>query len=105
MTTIAGTVHEGDIGTVIELQVTEDGSPLNVSGATDKQFIFKKPSLEILTVAASATTNGIDGKIQFVTVEGSLDEAGLWQVQAKVVLPSGTWKSSIIYIQVEANLE
>jgi hypothetical protein len=104
MTVINGELRKEDIGSVIEIRVTEDGIPLNISTALAKQIILKKPSGSKLEKTAIFSTDGVDGKLQYVTIANDLSEAGMWQAQAKVVLASGTWKTEIINIKVHDNL-
>lgn len=84
-------LHIGDIGTVIRVTITENGSPLNVAGASTKEIVLFKPSGAVVVKAAAFTTNGADGQIQYTTLAGDLDDVGVWYVQARVVLGAGTW--------------
>ena len=102
-------LHVGDIGTIVRATISDTGSDgtksvLNVSGALTKELIFRKPDGSKLTKTAIYTTNGTDGKIQYVTQSGDLDTAGSWNLQAYIVTPSGTWYSSIGSFKVYENL-
>jgi hypothetical protein len=107
---MAADLRKDDFGTVFTLTVKDEaGNTVDVSsasGATDKQVIFKKPSDgEILTKNASFVTDGTNGQVSYTTVSGDIDEAGHWEMQAKVVLTSGTFKSDTADFFVGANLE
>ena len=101
-------IFAGDIGTIFELTIEEsiDGidTVVNVSSATTRQLIFRKPDQSVLTKTASFTTDGTDGKIRYVTAPGDIDTAGQWIVQGKVVMPSGTFYSSMIGFKVSSPL-
>ena len=92
----------GDIGTIITLTIQNtSGSIVNVSSATTKQIRLRKPSGEVLNKTASFTSDGSDGKIQYTTISGDLDESGRWEMQAVVVLALGTWASKTIRFTVD----
>ncbi len=98
-------IHVGDIGTVITVTVKDaDGVALDISGATTKNFIFKKPNNTLATVAASFVNSGTDGKLKYTSLSTTFDQAGEWQLQVYLVLPTGTWNSDIEYFKVWRNL-
>lgn len=84
------TIHVGDTGTSIRILVTEDGDPVNISSATVKKLKFLKKDKTTLVVDASFLTDGLDGYLEYKTVDGDIDMAGQWKVQA--YLEIGTWK-------------
>lgn len=103
----ANEVHLGDIGTVFRLTVKDGTTVVNVSTADqpgEKEVIFTKPDGTKLTKAAAFTTNGSDGQIQYTTIAGDLDQAGLWQNQGHVKLDSGEWWTDTATFRVHANL-
>ena len=98
-------IHKNDIGTVFRLTLKDNGSAVDISSASaTKDIIFKKPSGLIVTQGASFTSDGTDGKIQYASVAGDLDEVGHWEMQASVVITAGTFKSEIEGFQVKRNL-
>lgn len=98
-------VHKDDIGTRFELTFKDDGIVVDISSATvTKEVIFEKPDGTILTKTASFVTDGVDGKLQYVTVSSDIDVAGIWKLQGKVVLTAGTYKSSMHEFRVFENL-
>lgn len=102
-------IHLNDIGTVFRTTIKDkacDGtsSVLDVSAATTLNLIFKKPGGTVVTKSASFTTDGTDGQIEYITVDGDLDEVGNWQIQAYIVLPSGSWRSDKGTFYVHENL-
>lgn len=99
-----GEIHVGDVGTLLEVTVTDDGAAVDISSATTKEFKFKKTDRSTLTKAATFVTNGTDGKLQYTTAGGDLDMAGSWGLQVHVVLPSGEWHSDIQPFTVHPNV-
>jgi len=98
-------IRVDDIGTLFEITIyDQDDAILDVSGATTKQIIFKKPSGGRLEKDAAFSTDGTDGKIRCVSVSGDLSKAGFWQSQGYVVLPDGEWRTTIDTFEVHANL-
>jgi len=97
-------VHIGDIGTALRLVVEEDGAVVDVSTASAKLIILKKPHGTRVEKTASFTTDGTDGKIQYATISGDIDEAGTWQYQGKVTIGSNVWYTEIAEFEVFENL-
>lgn len=87
-----------------------DAPALDVSTATSMQMTFEKPDGTVSTQVAvfdtttGATGDGTDGRIMFRAPVGFLDQAGEWRRQAIVVLPPGTWHSTIVCFTVHKNL-
>ena len=109
MASIIEEIHLDDIGTVIEVTITDKNSDgtatvLDISSATVTELIFKKPSGTVVTQTAGFTTDGTDGKIQYITIAADIDEFGTWHLQARIVMPSGTWKSDVGHFVVASNL-
>jgi hypothetical protein len=63
----AGEVHVGDVGTVFRLTLSDGSTIVDASGATTKEILFRKPSGAVVTKSAAFTTDGTDGKIEYVT--------------------------------------
>jgi hypothetical protein len=98
-------IHEDDIGTKFLLTVKDGTSAVDISSATTKQIIFEKPDGTTLTKDATFDSDGSDGKIYYESISGDLDTAGTWTIQAKVILPTGTWKSNKETFAVHSNIE
>jgi len=75
-------VYVGDYGTVITVDCGED-----ISAATITQIKVQKPGGTVVTWGASLYGTNY---LQYTTVNGDIDESGIWKVQASVTLPS--WK-------------
>jgi hypothetical protein len=101
--------HVNDIGTIFRVTVydtTSSGgtSVADISTASTKQFTFKRPNGTTFTRSAVFTTDGSDGDIQYISVDGDLDGAGTWNLQAYVVTPAGTWNTDVGSFRVYENL-
>lgn len=77
---------------------------MDISGATTKQIILEKPNNAILTVSGSFVTDGKDGLLYYSTVSGDLDQDGVYNAQAYLVLPGFTGYSAPINFEVFQNL-
>lgn len=92
------------IGVKIELTIKEDGSALNISSASKKDIILKKPDGTTSTKTGVFATDGTDGKIKYLTVSGDLDIDGRWGVQGDLVVGTFTGKTAKGYFDVANNL-
>lgn len=97
-------VRVGDIGTILEVTLTEDGAAVNISTATTIEIKLKPPEAATKTKTATFSTDGSDGKIRYITISGDIDEEGQWRIQGHVILPTGEWHSAIGKFVVEGNL-
>jgi hypothetical protein len=104
---MAGTIiHNGDVGTIIRLTITEDDdtTAINVSGATVKTFYFLKPDGKKESVDAEFYSDGTDGKLKYTTIAGDIDTVGRWQVQAYVEIGLAKYYSAKTTFVVQSNL-
>lgn len=97
------TLYKGDVGTVISLN-----TGINISTATTVSIIVKKPSGGTpLTWAATIGADNMSVEHTIGTgvlgLESALNEVGHYKLQAKVVMPSGTWHGETTSIQVKDN--
>jgi len=95
----------GVIGMPVELTIKDcDGVVIDVSDATAMTIYLKAPDGGVLTKTAAFTTDGTDGKIEYVTIDGDIDEAGTWRAQGRVVTPDGDYASLPTSFAVYDNL-
>ena len=73
-----------NIGVGFKPRIMEDGVAVDVSAATTKQIKFKRPDGTSFTKTASFLTDGTDGRLLYVTVNGDLNMAGNWKLQGYV---------------------
>ena len=81
-------LHKGDVGTPIVLTLLshKTNAAIDVSAAIEISFLFEKPSGDTMQKAGSFYTDGSDGMIKYVTVEGDIDEDGKWEMEGYVVI-------------------
>ena len=100
----ANEIHKGDIGTQFTVTVQDGTTVVDISTASTKQLIFKKPGGTILTKSTSFVTDGTDGKMQYVSVDGDLSDDGVWKMQGKVIIGGNTFSTDITSFKVYKNL-
>lgn len=100
-------VQMEDAGVSLVLTVTDsDGvTAFDLSAATTKEIWLGPPAGAAKKKTASFVTTGSDGKIQYATAAGDLDEPGLWDIQAYWVDSGNARHSNIATLEVRANVE
>ena len=93
----------GAAGVTITLTVTEKCVPADLSAAAYMAFIFRRPSGSSFVRSVTLETDGKDGKLIYTTEAGDLDEAGEWQVQARVTLGGFDGPTEVVKFLVDAN--
>lgn len=94
-----------DIGTIFQITVKdEDDEAVDVSAATTKQILFRKPDGTVLTKTASFVNSGTDGMIKWVAVSGDLDLPGMYRIQAYVVIGATYFHTNIAQFKVHTNI-
>jgi len=103
---MASEIHEDDVGTRFLVTVEDDGVVVNISGATLRQLTFLKPSDDTMVKTASIIANdsASSGIMYYDTVAEDLDEVGVYKMQGKITLPSGSFYSNIVSFQVHPNI-
>ena len=99
-----GEIHVGDTGTVFERTVLNGGTPMDISQATLRQFIFMKPDKTSLTIDAEFATDGTDGVLRCTSTSTMLDQPGYWKLQVHIVTATSDRKSDIDIFTVTRNL-
>jgi len=97
-------IHQGDIGTRLRVTVMDGAAVMDLRTATTKEIVLRKPTGATVTKTAAFVTDGADGQIEYTTLAGDLDSDSMWQMQARVVLPSGAWRTDVAYFPVSSNL-
>jgi hypothetical protein len=97
-------VNANDVGTTFTATIIENGAAINISSATIKEFLFVRPDNSQLVVPAAFVTNGADGQLSYATKAGDINQPGGWAMQAKIVMPSGTFYSDVYTFTVGPDL-
>ena len=104
---MASEIHKDDVGTRFLITVKDDGSLVNISGVSGgsiHQVSFRKPSDTIIERNATLQDYGVSGVMFYDSVAGDLDEAGVYKLQAKVIIPSGTYYTDLYTFKVHSNI-
>lgn len=96
-------IHIGDIGTSFQITIENCTTIFSLASATIS-IVLTKPNGTELTKVGSLYTDGTDGKVQYTSVAGDLDMAGLWSIQAIITIGSNIWHSEIGKFKVKYNL-
>ena len=104
MATATSEIHVSDIGTILQVTFKEDNVVVDISSASVKTFVIQRPDGTQLTPVGVFSTDGTDGILNYVTVNGDLNQAGEYQIQGVLTLTAWTGKSSIGKFQVKENL-
>ena len=98
-------IHIADVGTIFEVTLLDGEVIVPIGTATLMEIIFVKPDKTRVVNTAVLTTDGSDGKMQYViAADTELDATGNWKIQGRVTLPSGTWSTDIEKFKVYGNL-
>ena len=77
-------IHTDDFGWVGKLTIKEDGSAVDISSYTPKEFIFTDPAGTSATKTAGFDSDGTDGILKYTVLTGEIDSAGDWYVSARI---------------------
>lgn len=79
------TIQSGDFGVEFEIEVVDCGGvPISLALATSLAIVFKSPTGRTLRRVAALSTDGSDGLMKYITVEGDITEHGDWEIQGVV---------------------
>lgn len=108
MATTIPDIFEHDIGTIFECEIknlvnAELPSVLDISGATEKLVIFKKPDGTEAEYPGEFSTDGEDGKLRYTTATASVlvltDQTAtveIWEYYGWIKYPGGERRSSSV---------
>lgn len=99
-------IHVNDVGTLLRLTLSDGGaSALNISTASVRQFRLLAPNgASYLKSASFGSGGGVDGVLQYQTIDGDLPVAGVWRIQPYIETPSASWHGSMASFDVFANV-
>lgn len=97
--------QESAVGVIIQYTVLDyNANPLDISSATVKSLVFKKPDGTVVTKTATFVTNGTDGKLKYTSIAGDLAPYGTFSVQAMLTMTGFDGRSEVETFDVERNL-
>lgn len=97
-------IHHFDEGTVFEAQLVDGAAILPLTAALTRELLFQKPDGTLVTKPAVLSTDGTDGKMEYVSEPGFLDQTGIWRWQPYVVFAAGEWHGDTHVFAVVPNL-
>lgn len=77
----------------------------DVSTATTIKLLLVDPDGDVRTLDADFTTDGTDGYVEYVTVDGDLDVPGHYQYQFRLTIAGKPHTSSAGHFQVDPALD
>lgn len=93
MTTI--TPHVGDTGTSLRILFEDENEAvLDISAASTKEMLLKKPDGTLITLTGIFVTDGTDGLIEFITLSGTFNIPGRWKIQGHIISGGSDWHST-----------
>ena len=103
---MASEIHQDDIGTRFLVTVQDDSVAVDLTAATLKQLNFRKPDDTVLNRSALGLGGGSEssGIMYYDAVAGDLDAVGVYKMQGKVSIPSGTFYTDVYTFKVHSNL-
>lgn len=84
--------------------IDQDGNIVDVSSASTKNILIKKPDRTVLTKTGVFVTDGTDGKIQHLTIAGDLDQLGIYEAQGDIVVGSTDIPTVVSKFKVVRNI-
>lgn len=103
----AGEVHLNDKDQHFEHTIRDEAEAIvDLTSAGTMQILFRKPSGEVLTkVAVKVNAPGTDGKIEYISIAGDMNETGGWKRQGRVTVGGGPFSSDIVDFTVYPNVD
>lgn len=104
-----GPLFVGEVGLPIVVQFTDSsGIPIDLSNSTGREILLRRPggtSGALLTCSGQLYTNGLDGKMKYVTVSGDFNVLGNYEAQGFAIPQSGQARySERLAFNVQDNL-
>jgi hypothetical protein len=85
-------VYVGDTGTALVLDTGQ-----SLAGASSVTIEARTPTGAVVTLTGAVVEST---KIRFISLANTFDRPGEWRLQAKAVLPSGTWLGETVSLTV-----
>lgn len=70
--------YVGDIGTILEVDCGVD-----ISTSTTHNLMMRKPDLTVVELTGTVYNTNF---IRYTTIDGDLDQAGVYRIQSKIVI-------------------
>lgn len=91
----------GQVGDTVALSVVDRfGAPAPLDDASELVLLVRPPHGPVRTWSAAVVADPALSILGHVTELGDLDELGRWLVQPRLTLPSGTFRGSLVELEV-----
>ena len=99
-------VQVDDDGIIIRVTVKENDkvTPVDLSTATSILIYLYRPDGALISGSATFTTDGSDGKIEYITQTNDLSVQGMYKIQARYMIGGHSKKTNTSNFLVEPNL-
>ncbi|MCJ7761371.1 phage baseplate upper protein [Candidatus Bathyarchaeota archaeon] len=97
-------LHVDDIGTPLRFTVKEKNLPLNLANYDWLILHLEKKDKTVVDKVLTLVNDGSDGKAQYITKAGDIDQKGKWKAQIFYGDSSGSWHTSTVELVVDPNL-
>jgi hypothetical protein len=100
----------GAIGAKIEVLIVEfdnaanADAPVDLSSASTLSIRLKRPDNTTVSRTGIISTNGTDGKMHMLTIDGDINIEGTYYIQGKVIFAGWDGYSSVGKFEVNDNL-
>lgn len=102
---MSANLHANDIGTAIIITINNQNNvPVNLSSFTNIILVIKRSDGSFVEKTCFFVTDGTDGKVQYITVDGDFTVVGNYKFQVRCVSPGGIWHSNILTSKVYPNV-
>lgn len=85
-------------------EVTGAEVPVDISSATTKNIVIRRPDHTLLAKPATFSTDGTDGKLFVLTESNDINIEGTYKVQGHIVMTGWNGRSTIGEFEVDENL-
>lgn len=89
------------VGLTIEITVKDENDAVyDISSATTKNVLLRRPDGTLVTLTGSFTTDGTDGKVQADTDANTFNTAGAYRVAAHIITASDDFETDATTLKV-----
>lgn len=104
-------IHVGDIGTIFRALITDCGTPVDLSTASQLLACFDPPdndaftrTMTFVSTVSSGAGDGSDGFIEYTSITSDLFVGGCWEWQTQVTIVAGRFHTNVASFEVFPNL-
>lgn len=104
MTYLDEQVHLGDYGTPFDVELYDGDTALGPSLFSSGSHIFRRPDQTTFIRSSGSIITSSGSYFRYTTVDGDIDQVGMWALQVYVTDGAGLWHSETKEFQVYPNL-